>query len=51
MWMIKVLKWIGIGLGNWTEAEFIQTIRSGVNPHGHKLDPEFMPWQSWAKLG
>jgi hypothetical protein len=36
------------GCGDWTD--FIQTIRTGVNPHGQELDPEFMPWKSWAKF-
>lgn len=37
-------------LGNWSEADFIQTMRSGVSPHGHELDPEFMPWQAFASF-
>ena len=37
-------------LGNWSEAEFIQTMRTGVSPHGHELDPEVMPWDVYAKL-
>jgi len=28
----------------WTEADFIQTIRSGVTPHGHELSGS-MPWK------
>jgi mono/diheme cytochrome c family protein len=40
----------GGGLSGWSEADFIQTIRTGVNPHGHKLDPLYMPWESFAKL-
>jgi cytochrome c5 len=40
----------GGGLGAWTEADFIQTIRTGVNPHGHNLDPEAMPWKSFGKF-
>lgn len=37
-------------LAGWTEAEFIQTLRTGVTPSGHQLDPEFMPWESFAKF-
>lgn len=37
-------------LGGWSEADFIQTMRSGVSPHGHELDAEFMPWQSFARF-
>jgi mono/diheme cytochrome c family protein len=40
----------GGGLGAWTEADFIQTMRTGVNPHGHNLDPEYMPWESFGKF-
>ncbi len=31
-------------VGSWTEEQFIATIRTGVNPGGHPLDAELMPW-------
>ncbi len=31
-------------LANWTEADFIRTLRSGQRPDGSILDAEFMPW-------
>lgn len=31
-------------VGSWTEDQFIATIRTGVNPAGHPLDAELMPW-------
>jgi cytochrome c553 len=31
-------------LGNWTQEEFVTTMRSGVTPEGKTLDPSFMPW-------
>lgn len=34
----------------WTEEQFINTIRTGVTPGGHELDPEFMPWKDYAKF-
>lgn len=40
----------GGGLGAWSEADFIQTIRTGVNPHGYHLDPDYMPWKSFGKF-
>ena len=40
----------GGGLAGWSEADFIQAIRSGVTPSGHQMDPEYMPWKSWAKF-
>ena len=29
----------------WTDAQFIQTIRTGVAPSGHALNPAEMPWK------
>ncbi|MGW8225964.1 MAG: c-type cytochrome [Anaerolineales bacterium] len=40
----------GGGLASWTEADFIQTIRTGVTPHNYHLNPEYMPWKSFAKF-
>jgi hypothetical protein len=40
----------GGGLGAWSEADFIQTMRAGINPHGYHLDPEYMPWKSFGKF-
>lgn len=40
----------GGGLGNWSETDFIQTMRTGVNPHDYHLNPEYMPWKSFGKL-
>lgn len=37
-------------LGGWSEADFIQTMRTGVSPHGHEIDPEFMPWDVYTKM-
>jgi len=34
-------------LAGWTEEQFINTIRTGVTPGGHNLDPEFMPWKDY----
>jgi mono/diheme cytochrome c family protein len=31
-------------LSKWTEAQFINTLRTGVTPEGKKLDPKYMPW-------
>ncbi|HZD10846.1 MAG TPA: hypothetical protein VE553_05830 [Candidatus Binatia bacterium] len=28
----------------------MQTMRTGISPHGHELDPEFMPWKSFARF-
>ena len=37
-------------LGDWSEADFIQAMRTGVSPHGHVMDSEFMPWKAFAKF-
>jgi mono/diheme cytochrome c family protein len=37
-------------LGNWTEEDFVRTIREGVTPEGDSLDPELMPWPKFAAL-
>ena len=34
-------------LGLWTEEQFINTIRTGVAPSGHELNPELMPWKDY----
>jgi hypothetical protein len=31
-------------LGNWTQAEFINTMHTGLTPEGKTLDPSVMPW-------
>ncbi len=31
-------------LGKWTEAEFINTLRTGKTPEGKQMDPRNMPW-------
>jgi mono/diheme cytochrome c family protein len=35
-------------LATWTEEQFINTIRTGVTPGGHELDPVFMPWKEYS---
>lgn len=37
------------GLGSWTEADFIKTLRSGINPHGQLLRQP-MPVQFTAQM-
>ena len=32
-------------LSAWTDAQFINTIRTGVTPGGHALNPDEMPWK------
>jgi mono/diheme cytochrome c family protein len=37
-------------LAFWTEADFINTIRTGVTPGGHELNPKLMPWNEYRNL-
>lgn len=37
-------------LGTWTEDQFVSTIKTGTTPHGHKLDPDLMPWKIYGKM-
>ena len=38
-------------VARWTEAQFFQTLRTGVTPEGRKLDPKYMPWPEIGQLG
>jgi hypothetical protein len=37
------------GIGKWSEADFLRTIRTGKDPEGHELDP-FMPYQQLRRM-
>jgi mono/diheme cytochrome c family protein len=37
-------------LGNWTQEDFINTLRTGTTPEGKVLDPEEMPWPITALM-
>lgn len=37
------------GIGRWSEADFIRTIRTGVNPSGDSLHP-IMPWRTLRRM-
>jgi mono/diheme cytochrome c family protein len=34
----------------WTREQFIASMRTGVDPNDHKLDPEKMPWKSIGRM-
>jgi mono/diheme cytochrome c family protein len=34
----------------WSEADFFRVMRSGETPTGRELNPEYMPWSSFAKM-
>jgi mono/diheme cytochrome c family protein len=33
----------------WTDEQFIKTLRTGVDPSGHLLDPRVMPWPQFGR--
>ena len=37
-------------LGGWSEADFINTLRTGQTPDGKQLDPEQMPFPSYSLM-
>lgn len=37
-------------IGAWSENGFIRTMRTGVTPSGHTLDPKSMPWPNFGKM-
>jgi mono/diheme cytochrome c family protein len=37
------------GIGRWSEANFLRTLRTGVNPRGDSLHA-FMPWREYRRM-
>jgi mono/diheme cytochrome c family protein len=37
------------GIGRWSEADFVRTMRTGVNPSGDTLNP-IMPWRTMRRM-
>ena len=37
-------------LADWTEADFLDFMRTGVTPKGDNIDPEYMPWPNLGQL-
>lgn len=35
----------GGAFGDWSQAQFLNTIRTGTTPDNRKLDPKYMPWE------
>ncbi len=36
--------------GLWTEAQFVNTVRTGTTPGGHDLNPDLMPWKDYKLM-
>jgi len=37
-------------VGFWSVDQFVNTLRTGVTPGGHELNPELMPWKDYSKM-
>ena len=37
-------------IGQWSEEQFVVTIRTGVTPSGNELDDEFMQWENFREM-
>lgn len=35
-------------ISRWSADRFVETIRTGVDPFGHSINPETMPWQNFS---
>jgi mono/diheme cytochrome c family protein len=40
----------GGDLANWSDQEFIDTLRHGVTPEGKELDSQYMPWPTYSQM-
>ena len=40
----------GGDLSTWTETGFLNTLRTGVTPHGYHLNPDLMPWKVYGRM-
>ncbi|GAB4430904.1 MAG: hypothetical protein Kow0031_11910 [Anaerolineae bacterium] len=37
-------------IGDWSEEDFINTLRSGTTPYGKAMDPMYMPWTAIGQM-
>lgn len=37
-------------LSGWSLADFVRTMRFGVNPAGHVIEPKYMPWLGYRNM-
>ncbi len=42
---------VGGELASWTPEQFRRVMRTGLRPDGRLLDPRFMPWPQFSRLG
>ncbi len=40
----------GAAVAEWSEAQFVQTLRTGVTPRGNQFDTKYMPWKVLGQM-
>jgi mono/diheme cytochrome c family protein len=40
----------GAAVAQWSEAQFVHTLRTGVTPRGNQLDTKYMPWKVLGEM-
>src|SRR5271156_5088145 len=35
---------------HWSVADFVGTMRNGIDPQGHAIDPKYMPWVGYRNM-
>jgi mono/diheme cytochrome c family protein len=40
----------GAAVAQWSEAQFVDTLRTGVTPRGNHLDTKYMPWKVLGEM-
>jgi len=40
----------GAALAQWTEAQFVHALRTGVTPRGNQFDTKYMPWKVLGQM-
>ena len=40
----------GAAVAQWSEAQFVQTLRTGITPRGNQLDTKYMPWKVLGEM-
>ena len=38
------------GLAAYEEADFVNALRTGVRKDGRRMEPQYMPWQTFARF-
>src|SRR3954447_13114578 len=47
---LNITPYPGAALAQWSQAEFVSTLRTGKTPRGNQLDNRFMPWKVLGQM-